>query len=57
MKMYSQVLVISPQNLHEDIIELIGYTKLRHLHIVQNRYSPKDTTIRLVIIIIGGILF
>ncbi|KYN03885.1 hypothetical protein ALC62_05186 [Cyphomyrmex costatus] len=41
------VLVISPQNLHEDIIELIGYTKLRHLHILQNRYSPKDTTIRL----------
>ncbi|XP_011685966.1 PREDICTED: uncharacterized protein LOC105448847 isoform X1 [Wasmannia auropunctata] len=41
------VLVISPQNLHEDIIELIGYTKLRHLHILQNRYSPKDTTVRL----------
>ncbi|EZA59486.1 hypothetical protein X777_00329 [Ooceraea biroi] len=41
------ILVISPQNLHEDIIELIGYTKLRHLHILQNRYSPKDTTIRL----------
>ncbi|TGZ37032.1 Uncharacterized protein DBV15_02874 [Temnothorax longispinosus] len=41
------VLVISPQNLHEDVIELIGYTKLRHLHILQNRYSPKDTTIRL----------
>ncbi|KAL0121925.1 hypothetical protein PUN28_007013 [Cardiocondyla obscurior] len=41
------VLVVSPQNLHEDVIELIGYTKLRHLHILQNRYSPKDTTIRL----------
>ncbi|XP_011881249.1 PREDICTED: uncharacterized protein LOC105569407 [Vollenhovia emeryi] len=41
------VLVISPQNLHEDVIELIGYTKLRHLHILQNRYSTKDTTIRL----------
>ncbi|XP_020291858.1 uncharacterized protein LOC109858731 isoform X2 [Pseudomyrmex gracilis] len=41
------VLVISPQNLHEDVIELLGYTKLRHLHILQNRYSPKDTTIRL----------
>ncbi|EFN75472.1 uncharacterized protein LOC105191354 isoform X2 [Harpegnathos saltator] len=41
------VLVISPQNLHEDIIELIGYTKLQHLHILQNRYSAKDTTIRL----------
>lgn len=45
---FFQVLVISPQNLHEDVIELLGYTKLRHLHILQNRYSPKDTTIRLV---------
>ncbi|XP_014475367.1 PREDICTED: uncharacterized protein LOC106744832 isoform X1 [Dinoponera quadriceps] len=41
------VLVVSPQNLHEDIIELIGYTRLEHLHILQNRYSPKDTTVRL----------
>ncbi|XP_050453701.1 uncharacterized protein LOC126852699 isoform X2 [Cataglyphis hispanica] len=41
------VLVISPQNLHEDVLELIGYTKLKHLHILQNQYSPKDTTIRL----------
>ncbi|XP_017756259.1 PREDICTED: uncharacterized protein LOC108548012 isoform X2 [Eufriesea mexicana] len=38
------VLVISPQNLHEDVFDLIGYTKLQHLHIVQNRYSPRDTT-------------
>ncbi|XP_003426992.1 uncharacterized protein LOC100679131 [Nasonia vitripennis] len=36
-------LVISPQNLHEDVIDLLGYTKLRHLHILQNRYSPKET--------------
>ncbi|XP_054007229.1 uncharacterized protein LOC128891621 [Hylaeus anthracinus] len=42
-----KVLIISPQNLHEDVIDLIGYTKLKHLHIVQNRYSPKDTTMRL----------
>ncbi|XP_068986010.1 uncharacterized protein [Bombus flavifrons] len=41
------VLVISPQNLHEDVIDLIGYTKLQHLHILQNRYSQKDTTMRL----------
>ncbi|XP_051161809.1 uncharacterized protein LOC127281876 isoform X2 [Leptopilina boulardi] len=40
-------LIISPQNLHEDVVELIGHTKLNHLHIVQNRYSPKDSTIRL----------
>ncbi|XP_066597137.1 uncharacterized protein [Prorops nasuta] len=42
-----QVLVISPQNLHEDILDLIGYTSLKHLHILQNRYSPKDTTVRM----------
>ncbi|XP_076167398.1 uncharacterized protein LOC143146722 isoform X2 [Ptiloglossa arizonensis] len=41
------VLIISPQNLHEDVIDLIGYTRLKHLHIVQNRYSPKNTTMRL----------
>ncbi|KAG7214068.1 hypothetical protein KM043_001433 [Ampulex compressa] len=41
------VLVISPQNLHEDVIDLIGYTRLKHLHILQNRYSPKDTTMRM----------
>lgn len=33
------------------MIELLGYTKLRHLHILQNRYSPKDTTIRLVMLV------
>ncbi|XP_046613304.1 uncharacterized protein LOC124301844 [Neodiprion virginianus] len=41
------ILVISPQNLHEDVIELLGYTKLRHLHILQNRYSPVDSTVQL----------
>ncbi|XP_017877267.1 uncharacterized protein LOC108623339 isoform X2 [Ceratina calcarata] len=40
-------LVISPQNLHDDVIDLLSYTKLEHLHIVQNRYSPKDTTVTL----------
>lgn len=46
---FVKVLVISPQNLHEDVIELLGHTRLKHLHILQNRYSPKDTTVRLVI--------
>ncbi|XP_053595354.1 uncharacterized protein LOC103577916 [Microplitis demolitor] len=41
------VLVISPQNLDDDVIDLIGYTKLKHMHIFQNRYSPVDTTVRL----------
>ncbi|XP_014211697.1 uncharacterized protein LOC106641702 [Copidosoma floridanum] len=39
-----KTLVISPHNLHEDVIELLGYTKLEHLHVFQNRYSPKDAT-------------
>ncbi|KAJ8668078.1 hypothetical protein QAD02_009741 [Eretmocerus hayati] len=37
-----ETLVISPQNLHEDVVELLGYTQLRHLHILQNRYSPRE---------------
>ncbi|XP_034951229.1 uncharacterized protein [Chelonus insularis] len=41
------VLVISPQNLDEDVLELIGYTRLSHMHIFQNRYSPVDTTVQL----------
>lgn len=53
---YIKVLIISPQNLHEDVIDLIGYTKLQHLHIVQNCYSPKDATVRLVIITIKYII-
>ncbi|PSN51058.1 hypothetical protein C0J52_01522 [Blattella germanica] len=41
-----QVLMISPQNLGEDLVQLLGYTNLRHLHIVQNRYTPGDINIR-----------
>lgn len=37
-----QVLVISPQNLGEDVLMLLGQTKLRHLHILQNRFTPSD---------------
>ncbi|KAJ8941225.1 hypothetical protein NQ318_015657 [Aromia moschata] len=39
-------LVISPQNLGDDLIELIGFTKLKHLHILQNRYTPYDVIIK-----------
>lgn len=28
-----------------DLIELLGYTKLKHLHILQNRYTPNDVNI------------
>ncbi|KRT78421.1 hypothetical protein AMK59_7417, partial [Oryctes borbonicus] len=41
-----EVLMISPQNLGSDAIELIGYTKLKHLHIVQNKYSPDDIMVK-----------
>ncbi|KAK7872795.1 hypothetical protein R5R35_011919 [Gryllus longicercus] len=37
-----QVLYISPQNLGEDLLQLLGNTTLRHLHIVQNRYTPAE---------------
>ncbi|XP_050436850.1 F-box/LRR-repeat protein 21 isoform X2 [Adelges cooleyi] len=37
-----QVLVISPQNLGSDLMLLLSQTTLRHLHIVQNRYTPID---------------
>uniref|UniRef100_A0A6P7GNS7 F-box/LRR-repeat protein 21-like n=1 Tax=Diabrotica virgifera virgifera TaxID=50390 RepID=A0A6P7GNS7_DIAVI len=36
---------ISPQNLGDDLIELLGNTKLKHLHIVQNRYTSTDVII------------
>ncbi|KAJ8974662.1 hypothetical protein NQ317_011979, partial [Molorchus minor] len=39
-------LVISPQNLGDDLVELLGYTKLEHLHILQNRYTPYDAIIK-----------
>ncbi|XP_022918109.1 uncharacterized protein [Onthophagus taurus] len=40
------VLKISPQNLGNDVIEMIGHTKLKHLHIVQNRFSPDDIIVK-----------
>ncbi|XP_011307489.1 uncharacterized protein [Fopius arisanus] len=42
-----EVLVVSPQNLDEDVLELIGHTKLEHLHILQNQYSPVNSVIKL----------
>lgn len=38
--------MISPQNLGEDLVQLLGYTNLRHLHIIQNRYTPGEINIR-----------
>ncbi|KAG5897483.1 hypothetical protein JTB14_031107 [Gonioctena quinquepunctata] len=41
-----QELHISPQNLGDDLVELVGSTKLKHLHILQNRYTPNDINIK-----------
>lgn len=35
-----QVLIISPQNLDDDVLQLLASTSLRHLHILQNNYCP-----------------
>lgn len=35
-----QVLIISPQNLDDDVLQLLASTQLRHLHILQNNYCP-----------------
>lgn len=42
------MLIISPQNLGDDSVELIGHTQLKHLHIFQNRYSPNDLVVKSV---------
>ncbi|KAK9496475.1 hypothetical protein O3M35_013238 [Rhynocoris fuscipes] len=34
-----QVLVISPHNIGEEVVELLSNTKLRHLHLSQTRFS------------------
>ncbi|XP_057653336.1 uncharacterized protein LOC130892106 isoform X2 [Diorhabda carinulata] len=36
---------ISPQNLGDNLVELLGYTKLKHLHIVQNKYTSDKINI------------
>lgn len=35
-----KVLIISPQNLDDDVLQLLSSTALKHLHIFQNRYTP-----------------
>ncbi|XP_076266889.1 uncharacterized protein LOC143200313 isoform X1 [Rhynchophorus ferrugineus] len=37
---------ISPQNIGDDLIEMLGFTKLKHLHLVQNRYTTDEAFIR-----------
>ncbi|XP_032596900.1 uncharacterized protein LOC6568986 [Drosophila grimshawi] len=40
-----QVLTISPQNIDDDVISLLADTKLRHLHLLQNCYTPNHLSI------------
>ncbi|RZC42746.1 uncharacterized protein BDFB_000327 [Asbolus verrucosus] len=40
------VLYISPQNLGDDVIELLSHTNIKHIHILQNRYTPNDIIIK-----------
>lgn len=35
-----RVLIISPQNLDDDVLQLLTSTSLKHLHIFQNNYCP-----------------
>jgi F-box protein 39 len=35
-----KVLIISPQNLDDDVLQLLASTSLRHFHIFQNNYCP-----------------
>jgi F-box protein 39 len=41
-----KVLYISPQNLGDDVIELLSHTNIEHIHILQNRYTPNDINIK-----------
>ncbi|XP_055610957.1 LOW QUALITY PROTEIN: uncharacterized protein LOC129757692 [Uranotaenia lowii] len=35
-----QVLVVSPQNIDDDVLTLLADSKVRHLYLFQNRYTP-----------------
>ena len=38
-------LVISPQNIDDDVLQLIADSKIRHLYLYQNRYTPESIRI------------
>lgn len=40
-----QILIISPQNIDDDLLLLFADSRLRHLHILQNCYSPSHQRI------------
>ena len=43
--LYSQILVISPQNIDDDVLILLADSKIQHLHLLQNCYSPASVCI------------
>lgn len=40
-----QILVISPQNIDDDVLILLADSRIRHLHLLQNRYTPSSICI------------
>lgn len=42
---YFQILVISPQNIDDDVLILLADSRIRHLHLLQNRYTPASICI------------
>ncbi|KAJ6647067.1 F-box/LRR-repeat protein 3 [Pseudolycoriella hygida] len=40
-----QILVISPQNIDDDVLILLADSRIRHLHLLQNRYTPPSICI------------
>ncbi|XP_076060071.1 uncharacterized protein LOC143036511 isoform X3 [Oratosquilla oratoria] len=40
-----ETLIISPQNIGEDLLELIGNTSLKDMHIIQNKYTENGRSL------------
>lgn len=40
-----KILIITPQNLDDDVLTLIADSNIKHLHIIQNRYTPSGITV------------
>lgn len=38
-------MVISPQSIDDDVLQLLGDSNVRHLHLLQNRYTPQNICI------------
>lgn len=42
---FSQILVISPHNIDDKILEILSESKLLHLYLLQNEHTPKNITV------------